>query len=128
MDLDGFRKFCLVPVSARHHSTSFREGSGRALPFLFMFFHRRKSAQFARESVCRVTLDSIAGLMHSRHRQERENVKALTFGVENDHVSGFGWKRNKIPVRHPIFIPVRISNTNGRLRAAKFAARYCWAV
>ena len=45
--------------------------------------------------------------MQSRHRQERENVKALTFRVENDHVSGFGWKRDKIPVRHPIFIPVR---------------------
>jgi hypothetical protein len=63
--------------------------------------------RFARESIRRVTLDSIAGLMQSRHRQERENVKALTFGVENDHVSGFGWKRDEIPVRHPIFIPVR---------------------
>jgi hypothetical protein len=63
--------------------------------------------RIARESVCRVTLDSIAGLMQSRHRQERDNVKAFTFGVENDDVSGFGGKRDKIPVRHPIFIPVR---------------------
>ena len=45
--------------------------------------------------------------MQSRHCQERENVKAFTFGVENDDVSSFGGKRDKIPVRHPIFIPVR---------------------
>ncbi len=45
--------------------------------------------------------------MQSRHRQERENIKAFTFGVENDDVSGVGRKRDKVSVGHPIFIPVR---------------------
>jgi len=54
-------------------------------------------------------LSSVAGLMQPSHRQEGENIEALSFivSVKDNDVSGLRRQCYVIAMRNPILIPVR---------------------
>jgi len=82
-------------------------GVDRLLPF--PADARLVAASAIAKLLCGGSLNSVAGLAQSGHRQQRQNIKgaAFVFCIENDYVSSIGMERNKIPMRHAVFVSVR---------------------